>query len=130
MRLFVECGTSRFAGGCNFHNFADVLRICAAAAADNIHPALFYEAGECRGDHGWRFVVAAVLIRQSRVGITGDVAFCETIECAQMVGHELRSGGAIQTDGNHAGMLYRTVERVDRLPGQHCAHRFDRGRDH
>ena len=44
-------------------------------------------------------------------------------ERADVVGHEIGTGGAVQSDGEQVGVRHRSVERVDGLAGEHRAHR-------
>ena len=52
------------------------------------------------------------------------------VQSADVVGHELRTGGAVQADREQIGVRDRGVERVGGLAGEHRAHRFDGARDH
>ena len=52
------------------------------------------------------------------------------VDGAQVVGHELRPGGAVQPHRQQLDVLKRRHQRVGSLPGEHRPHRLDRARNH
>ncbi len=74
---------------------ANVLFGGAAAAAYHVQPATIDEALELLREGGGRFLIETFFVRQASVGIAGDEAAGERLQCADVVGHELRTGGAI-----------------------------------
>jgi len=109
---------------------ANVLFGCAAAAADQIEPAVTHEFLELPGQRCRCLEVAALFIRQARVRVAGDAAGRETRECAHVVRHEFGTRAAIEAHGEQMQVFERSPQRLDVLPGEHRAHRFDRRRDH
>ena len=91
----------------------DMRRVGAAAAADQVHPVLGDESFH-PGRHlvrGQRIVGVAVHeFRQAGVGLDGDQAGPVPGEPADMLGHLLRAGGAVQAHQRH-------VQRVDHGSG-------------
>ncbi len=119
----------RMAGG-QAGQGADMLRRGAATAADDVDPAAGGEALDLRREAFRRLQIAAVFIRQTGVGIAGNGAVRQLGERAQMVGHELRPGGAVQADGNDVGVGQADPQRFGVLPRQHGAHGLDGAADH
>ena len=108
----------------------DILGRRSAASAEDIDPAVLREASENGGDIPGRFVVTAFFIRQTGVGHAADMGPCDIREGADMIGHEAGAGGAVEADGEQVNVFEGCVERLDALPGQHCAHGFDGAADH
>ena len=105
---------------------ADMLGRGPAASADQVDPSLLDEALDFRGQHLRRFVVMPLLVGQSRVGHAGDREAADFRQRAQMIGHEIGAGGAVQPHPQQIAMRERGVKRLDILAGQQRAHRFDR----
>ena len=75
-------------------------------------------------------LVLAALVGQARVRIHAHEARGDRRERAQVVGHELGAGGAVEPDREEIEVLERDVERLDALAGQHGAHRLDGAAHH
>ena len=101
-----------------------------AAASDQIHPALVHEAPHLQGEALRRLLVLAELVGQAGVRVHADEAGGEARERAQVVGHELGTGGAVESDGEEIEVLHRRVQRVHALPRQHGPHGLDGAADH
>ncbi len=78
---------------------ADVIWTSAAATADNVEPAVIDEALQLSGESLRRFEILAFFVRQASVGIARDARVGEFVERADVVGHELGTGGAVEADG-------------------------------
>ena len=109
---------------------AHVLGGRAAAAAHEVHPSLGAEALELPDQALGRLVVAPLLVRQPGVREAGHREARDLRQRAQVVGHEVRAGGAVEADGEKIALGDRDVHRLDRLSGEHRAHGLDRHRQH
>ena len=77
-----------------------------------------------------RLLVVAVLVGQAGVRVHAHEARGDRRERAQVVGHELRAGGAVEPDREEVDVLERGIERLDVLAGEHRAHGLDGAADH
>ena len=77
---------------------ANVLLGGAAAAADHIQPAAIDETVKLLGERIGSFLISAFFVGQAGVRIAGDEAICQRLQRANVVGHELGAGGAIQAE--------------------------------
>ena len=102
----------------------------SAAAADDIEPAAIDEALELLGEGRRSFLIASLLVRQAGVRIAGDEAVRQRLQRADVVGHELGAGGAVQAQRKHVDVIERGPQRLDVLPGEHRAHGLDGHGDH
>ena len=84
---------------------ANVFFSGAAAAADHVQPAAIGEALELLRQGFRRLAVQALFIGQPGVRIARNVAVGQGLQRAQMVGHEFRAGGAIQTQRNQVDVI-------------------------
>src|SRR5215472_6617285 len=73
---------------------------------------------------------ARVVAGQPGVRIHGDDTGRDLAERAKMIGHELRAGGAVESDGEEVEVLQGGIERIHPLPGQHGPHGLDGAADH
>ena len=76
----------------------DMLVRGSAAAARQIQPPVGDEAAELGGDAIRGFAVPAFRVRHARVRIAGDARGSHGADSAEVIGHELRTGAAIQAD--------------------------------
>src|SRR5216683_5088933 len=104
---------------------ADVLLGGAAAAADEIEPAVIDKFLELGSERCWRLEVLAFFVGQPGVGIAGDTFAGELAERANVVGHEFRAGGAVHAEGERLGEAQRSPHGFDGLSGEHGAHGLD-----
>ena len=88
------------------------------------------EALELLGQRGGRLEIFPLFIGQASVGIAGDIAAGQGLQSAQMVGHELRPGGAVQSQRNQIEVVERSPQSLDALSRQHGAHGLDSDGDH
>ncbi len=84
----------------------------------------------CAASDLGRLSVLSFLVGQPGVGVAGDAGPGQLVQRADVVGHELRAGGAVQADGQQVRMRHRHPECVDGLPGEHGPHRLDGSRNH
>ena len=108
---------------------ADVLFGGAAAAAHDVQPAVVDKFLELRRESARRFEVLSFFIRQTRVGIARDIRPAELAQGTNVIGHELRTGGAVHTKRQGLGMAQGGPHGFDRLASEHGAHRLDGDRD-
>ena len=71
----------------------------------------------------------ALFVGQTRVGHAGDVEAADLRKRAQMVGHEVRAGRAVQSHPDEPAIGERGIKGLDILPRQQRTHRLDRARD-
>ncbi len=102
----------------------------AAAAADQIQPAVVGEALERRRQALGGLRVAAVRVRETRVGVAGDRGPGHLVHGAEVVGHQVGTGRAVEPDREQRRVLEGGHERIRGLAGEHRAHRLDRAGDH
>src|SRR5208282_453210 len=76
------------------------------------------------------FEVAALFVGQAGVGEAGNARVGRFAERADVVGHEFRAGGAVEPNGEQAGMGHGNPEGVGGLPGEHGAGGLDGAGDH
>ena len=114
----------REAGG-DLRQPGDVPPVRAAASAQEVQPPVLAEARQGPRQHLRGLQVAAVLVRQARVRHAGDAGPRQLGERADVVGHELRTRGAVQPQVEELPVLQRDRQRLDRLAGQHGPHRLD-----
>ena len=125
--------SGRAARGLAFHQSgegAGVGRRRAAAAPDQVHPALVDEAAHLEGQALRGLFVVAVLVGQAGVRVDRHEACGDLREGPQVVGHELGTRGAVEPDREEPEVLDRRVERVHALAGEHGAHRLDGAAHH
>ena len=79
-----------------------------------------HEALELRGEHLRRLVVAAVLVGQAGVRDAGDREARQRRERAQVIGHELGTGRAVEAD-RRAGRGARARRRTPRRPARRAS---------
>src|SRR6266481_3241790 len=104
---------------------ADVLLGGAAAAADEIEPAVIDKFLELGSERCWRLEVLAFFVGQPGVGIAGDTFAGELAERANVIGHEFRAGSAVHAEGERLGEAQRSPHGFDGLSGEHGAHGLD-----
>ena len=103
----------------------------AAAAADDVEPAVIDEALELGGERLRGFVIeAGFRIGKASVGIAGEAGGCEFMKRADVIGHELGTGGAVEADREEFGVGDGGVEGVGCLAAEHGAGSFDSAGDH
>src|SRR6185312_12191154 len=68
----------------------------AAAAANEIQPAVIDKLFKLGRETGWSFGVLSFLVWQAGVWVAGDACRCEFMNRPDMVGHKLWTGCAIQ----------------------------------
>ena len=76
----------------------DMRRCGTTASADDVEPAVVDEALQVTRDRLGRLVVLQLLVRKTSIGIAGDARGGKLMQRAQVIGHEFRTGPAIQTD--------------------------------
>ena len=109
-------------------------RICAGVVPQ--HPPTMFSQPCSTNFASWpasdlrRLQVLVFLVRQTRVRITRNPRGRHLGKRADVVRHQVRTGGAVQADRKQVGMRDRCVERVDGLPGEHRAPAFDGARNH
>src|SRR6266851_4301764 len=101
---------------------ADVLLGGAAAAADEIEPAVIDKFLELGSERCRRLEVLAFFVGQPGVGIAGDTFAGELAERANVIGHEFRAGSAVHAEGERFGEAQRSPHGFDGLSGEHGAH--------
>ena len=84
----------------------------AAAPTHDIQPAVIDEALKLRRHGFGRLQVQALGIGHARVGVTGDAGRAHLADRAQVVGHELRAGAAIEPDGKQIGVSEGGAESI------------------
>ena len=95
---------------------ADVRRRRAAAAAHHVQPALLAEARERAGEHRRASRGTGRPRRAGPRSGTQDIGACaQRRERAEVVGHELRAGRAVEPDREQLRVLERRVERLHAL---------------
>ena len=102
----------------------------AAATAHQIQPAVIGEAIQLLGQRLRGLEIFAVFVRQPGIRVARDPHRCHLAERADVVRHELRTGGAIQADRKKVDVRNGTQECVGGLAGEHRAHRLDGPGDH
>ena len=120
---------ARFLALDHLRNRPDVLFGGAAAATNDIQPAMFHESFKLRRQRCRRFEVFAFLIRQSGIRVTGYKLARQRAQRPDVVGHKLRARGAVHSKCQRMCMPQRSPHRFHGLPGEHRAHRFDCDRD-
>src|SRR5467141_3141159 len=110
------------------HQQPDMLRRRTATSADQVDPSVFCKARNFTGEHLGRLVVMSFFIGQSRIWDTRNVESRYARERAQMIGHEVRTGRAVEAHPEQLAMRERRVERLDILTAEQRAHRLDGAR--
>ncbi len=105
-----------------------MLRRRAAASADQIDPAIFREARDFSREHLGRLIVMPFFVGKARVGHARDEKFRNSRQRAQMIGHEVGTGRAVEAHPEQIAMRERGVKRLDILTAEQRAHRLDRSR--
>ncbi len=96
---------------------ADVLLGGAAAAADDIEPAVVDEFLELCGERGRCLsVFAGFRIGQARIGIARNKFAGKLAERSKVIGHELGPSGAVHAKGEGFCEAQRRPHRFNRLP--------------
>ncbi len=103
----------------------DVLLGGAAAAADDVEPAGIGEALELGREALGGLGIEAVLVGQPGVGVARDRAGRHLVHRAQVVGHELRPGGAVEADRERPDVLDGGDEGLGGLAAEHGAVELD-----
>src|SRR6185369_2766839 len=101
----------------------------AATAAHQVEPAGVEEAGEGADEDVRSFGVFAVLVRQAGVRHAGDAGAADLGKGADVIGHQLRAGGAVEADVEQVGVEERDGERFGVLAAEHGAGGLDGGGD-
>ena len=107
----------------------DVGRGGAAAAAHQVEPAGVEEAAEDAAELLRPLAVAPLLVGQAGVGHAGDAGAGEAGEGAQVVGHQVGPGGAVEAEVEQVGVEQRHRQRFGVLAAEHGAGGLD-GRRH
>ena len=110
------------------HQQPDVLRRRAAASADQVDPSILGEARNFPGEHRGRLIVMPLFVGQTRIRHACDKKFRDAGQSAQMIGHEVGAGRAVEAHPEQIAMRERGVERLDVLPAEESAHCLDRSR--
>ena len=121
---------SRPLAGDHVRDGLDVLGRRAAAAADQIEPAVVDELFELGGERLRRLEVLQLLVRNAGVGITGHPRSGHLVDGPEVVGHELGTGRAVEPDRQQFPVGDRDAECIRGLTGEHRAHRLDGAGDH
>src|SRR5438876_6424081 len=108
---------------------ADVLGRGAAAAAEDVHPALGEEALDLPDEELGRLVVASFLVGKAGVREARDREARDLRQRAQVVGHEIRDGRAVHSYLEEVATRDRAVGRLERLPREHRACLLDIARE-
>ncbi len=108
---------------------ANVLGRRPAASANHVDPAGVDEALELAREHLGRFIVTSFFVGKSGVRHACDRKTRDSGQRAQMVGHEVGTGCAIEAHPQKVAMRDRGIERLDILAREQRAHRFDRARN-
>ena len=130
----IVAGRRRSAGRLAAHGVgdrADVGRRRAAAAADDVHPAVVGEFAQHGGHLRRRLVVAAELVGQPGIGMATRPQRAKLRKFFDVGPHQRRAQGAVDAHAQQIGMLDRGQEGGQRLPGERAAAEIgDRHRDH
>ena len=109
---------------------ANVFLGSSAAAAHNIQPPAVNKSFELLRQSSRRLLIQAFFVGEPGIRIAGNRAICQRLQRAHMVRHEFRPSRAIQSQRNQVHVIERSPQRLDALPRQHRAHRFNRHRNH
>ncbi len=110
----------------HLRNRANVLLGRGAAPADKVDPAVGHKFLELGGQRCRRLpVLIRFGVRQASIGIAGDEFASELAQGSNMISHEFWPGGAIHSERQRLGIPQRSPHGLDRLSGQHRAHRLD-----
>ena len=103
----------------------------AAAAADDVDEPVAGEAADLGRHRLGALVILAEGVGKAGVGIGADERIGRAGNLLQMFAHRARSEGAVETDGEGAGMADRVPESGRRLAGERASRTVgDRPRDH
>src|SRR5260370_9873894 len=108
----------------NLDEKPDVLWPGSAASAHHVQPALFGEAFELACDQVWCFVVAAFLIGQAGVRHTSYAGSADLGESAQVIGHEVGTGCAVDAHPKQVAVHQRRLESLAILAREPPPHRL------
>ncbi len=100
-----------------------------ATAPYQVQPTRIEKATEDRTKVLGALLIETVLVRQSRVGHARDARRRKLREGAQMIAHQLGTGGTVETEIEQIPMQQRHRQRLGILASQHRAHRLDGHRD-
>src|ERR1035441_8658692 len=104
---------------------ADVRRRGAAASAHEIEPAAIGEFFQLRRQRVRRLAEFPFGVRQTRIRIARDAVPRHLVERPYVVGHQVRTGGAVHSHAQQIVTFDGGVECVDGLPAQHGPGAFD-----
>src|SRR5712692_9478597 len=82
----------------------DMLRRRAATSADQVDPSIFGKPRDLPREHLGRFVVMTFFIGQSRIGYTRNEESRNARQRAQMIGHEVGAGRAVEAHPEQLAM--------------------------
>ena len=102
----------------------NVFRNSAAATSHDIKPTVAHEAADAPTQHLRGLVIVPVFVGQAGVGNAGHREAGKGSQSADMVGHELRPGGAIKANPQEVAVGQGSVEGLDVLASQESAHGF------
>ena len=114
----VDAGNTGFGGfnslarwlpGSSFAKQVDVAVDGAAAAADKVDPTRIHESPQRRRHGLGGLVVLSVLVRHSGVWHAGYWKAGNGRQSADVVGHECRTGGAVDSDPQQVAVLQRDI---------------------
>ena len=98
---------------------ADVRGRGAAASTHEIQPAVIGELLQLRRQRFRRLAEFAFGVGQAGIRIARDAVRRHLVERPYVVGHQVRTGGAVHADAQQVVILDGSVERVDGLAAQH-----------
>ena len=99
----------------------DVLRGGATAAADEVQPALVCKTADDLAEHLRSLCVLAVFVGEAGIGNAGHRTACQLGHGAQVVAHQVGSGGAVQTEIEQLSMGQRYRQSLGILATEHGA---------
>ena len=103
-RFHRRFGDPRTLAGHRVDQMTDVVRSSAATAAGDVEPSVGCEPFQGGRQHLRSFVVVAVFVRQPRVRHAGNAEPRQLVQRPDMVGHELRPGGAVEAHPQQISM--------------------------
>ena len=99
-------------------DLADVFGGRAAAAADQVQPAVAGEFADDRGGFGRRLVVLAKGVGQAGVRVAADEGRGDACQVLDEGPHLRRAERAVESDGERLGVRDRDPGRLERLAGE------------
>ncbi len=103
----------------------DVVGGGAAATSHHVEPTRLSEPRQGACEHFGRFVVAAELVGQPRIGSASHVRASRARQRPDMICHEFRSGGAVEAHVERIHMFQGCVESLGGMTRQHHALHLD-----